>query len=291
MIKKILIALGVVFILFILGSIILVSLSGPRKKVTYLESPYDIAPLASPGFTGEKVNEEIDSGASNRLVIKTGTINMVVKDIKSSVKSIIQHVKDKGGWVVSSSVTEKEKVPLGNVTVRIPSEVFDETMDYSKALAEKVSYEGTQGRDVTEEYVDLQSRLRNLEATETQLLNIMERSGTIPDVLAAQKELTKIRGQIEQTKGKIQYLERSAEMATITINLALSEDLLPIPPAEKWRPKYVLLRAWHSVLGSLRGISYFLIWIGVYSLIWVPLGIIVWKLKRFWKRKKEVKRI
>jgi len=288
MVKKILIALGVVIVgLIVIGIIfaIFTSLSGSRQGVYNIETPS--APLTKEKQTGE-VGETTPEGTS-RLVIRTGTINMVVKDIVDSVKNIIQYTENKGGWIVSSSVTEIEEIPSGSVTVRVPAKIFDEAIAYFKGLAEKVSYEGTQGRDVTEEYTDLQSRLRNLEATESQLLKIMERSGTIPDVLAAQRELTTVRGQIEQTKGRIQYLERSAEMATVSINLALSEELLPIPPAEKWRPVYVIKRAWSSLLGSLRTISYFLIWIGIYAIIWVPLGIIVWQVREFCKRRKKIK--
>ena len=295
MVKKILIALGISIVgLILLGvilSVIFSSLGGVSQKVTP-GAPF-LAPLTEK-LAGEVEQVEVKQASSetpSRLVIRTGTIHMVVKDIDSSVKSIIQYTESKGGWVVSSGITEREEIPSGSITVRVPAEIFDEAMAHFKGLAEKVSYEGTQGQDVTEEYTDLQSRLRNLEATETQLLKILARSGTIPDVLAAQRELTTIRGQIEQTKGRIQYLERSTEMATISINLALSEGLLPIPPAEKWRPVYIIKQAWTNLLDSLRGISYLLIWIGIYAIIWVPLVIIVWQVRKFWKRKKEIKRV
>lgn len=296
--KGIWMALAIIFVLVILG-IILIGLSGARQK-TSLEAPgffgestpsYREIPPASPTMKeqAEKAGEIAPEGAP-RLVIKTGTINMIVKDIANASKNIIQYTEGKGGYVVSSTITEREKIPSGNIQVRIPAEIFDETMAYFKGLAERITYEGTKGEDVTEEYIDLQSRLRNLEAAETQLLKIMERSGTISDVLAVQKELTNVRGQIEQTKGRIQYLERSAKMATISINLALSEELLPVPPAEKWRPVYVLKQSWKSLLGFLKGISYLLIWTFVFAIIWVPLAIITWRIRRLRKKRKEVKK-
>lgn len=280
------IGLGIVFIvLVVLGGIfmILVSLSTARQKtVSY-------APAATP-LEAEK-GGEVSAETPSRLVIKTGTINMVVREVESSVKSIVEYTESKGGWVVSSTITEKEKVPLGAVTVRVPAEVFDEALAYFRGLAEKVSYERTQGQDVTEEYVDLQSQLRNLEATESQLLKIMERSGKISEVLEVQRELTNVRERIERIKGRMQYLEQSAKMATITVNLSLSEELLPIPPTEKWRPKYVLIRAWRSVLGAWRNISYLLIWIVVYGLVWVPLVIIIWLARKFWRKRKQAKEV
>jgi len=296
-IKRILIGLGIVFIvLVIVGGIfvLFVSLSATRQKaVSYpapLEAPSpDLEKEIPFGKEAEKVGE-VSAEAPSRLVIKIGTINMVVTEVESSVKSIVKYTESKGGWVVSSTITEKEKVPLGAITVRVPAEIFDEALVYFRGLAEKVTYERTQGQDVTEEYVDLQAQLRNLEATETQLLKIMERSGKISEVLEVQRELTNVRERIERIKGRMQYLEQSAKMATITVNLSLSEELLPIPPTEKWHPKYVLIRAWRSVLGALRNISYLLIWIIIYGLIWVPLVIIAWLIRKFWKKRKTQKK-
>lgn len=291
MINKILKICGIIFIVLVviglLGSIFLVSLSGARQKASYTPSGLGLAPETL--FETKETEKESPELGIDRLVIKTGAINIVVKDIESSLRNIMKYAENKGGWVVSSSLTEIKEAPSAGVTVRIPAKIFDEAMVYFRGLAERVSYEGSQGQDVTEEYTDLQSQLRNLEATEIQLLKIMERSGTITEVLNVQRELTNVRGQIEQLKGRIQYLERSAEMSTITVNLALSEELLPIPPGEKWRPKYILLQAWQSVLKSLKGISYLLIWIVVYAVIWVPLLIIGWQFRKFWKKRKREK--
>lgn len=295
-IKRILIGLGIIFVvLIVFGGIFVVlgSLSTARNRAVSYPTGL-ISSFTAPSLSLEKEGAEESFGVSaeapSRLVIKIGMINIVVREVESSVKSIVEYAESEGGWVVSSTVTEKEKVPFGYVTVRLPAEVFDEAISYFKGLAEKVSYEKTEGQDVTEEYVDLQSQLRNLEATETQLLKIMERSGTIPEVLEVQRELTKVREQIETIKGRMQYLEQSAKMATITVNLSLSEELLPIPPTEKWHPKYVLIRAWRSVLGALRNISYLLIWIIIYGLIWVPLVIIAWLIRKFWKKRKTQKK-
>ena len=290
MVKKILVIIGILFVLFILGSILLTSLGGARNKISYPAPSTGLSnPLASEGIVSKNNSDQTGVNSSetpSRLVIKTGIINMVVKDIRFSVNSIVQYAGDKGGWIVNSSLIEQKEVPSGSVVIRVPAEIFDEAMAYFRGLAEKVTHESTQGQDVTEEYVDLQSRLRNLEATENQLLKIMERSGNITEILSVQRELTNTREQIERIKGQIQYLEQNAKMATITVNLALSEDLLPIPPSEKWRPVYVLKQAWRSVLISLRGISYFLIWILIYSIVWLPLTVIIWQGRKIWQRRK-----
>lgn len=78
-------------------------------------------------------------------------------------------------------------------------------------------------------------------------------------------------------------------MSSITVNLALSEELLPVPPAEKWKPKYVLLQSWKNVLNFWKGFSYFLIKLIVWSQVWVPILILTFLFRRFLKRKKEPK--
>lgn len=306
--------------LIILGSITLSSLGGKRgggefvgkgrEGVITIDNPLQPKTLSFPTINdlwGTK-ESSVPSGETNasevssRLVIKSGIINMVVRDIAVTVNNIAQYTEEKGGWVVQRTVSETEKVLRGSITVRVPAEIFEEAIKYFKGLAEKVSYESTQGQDVTEEYVDLQSRLRNLESAEVQLLKIMERSGTITDVLAVQRELTNVRSQIEQTKGRIKYLEESSEMATVNINLALSEDLLPIPEGAKWRPTYVAKQAWSSLLGTLKVLSYILIWLGIYLFIIIPAIIVIfilipaaftirWFIAKFLRKVKEKRKI
>jgi len=93
-------------------------------------------------------------------------------------------------------------------------------------------------------------------------------------------QLKSVREEIERIKGKIQYLEQSSAMSTINVKLALSEELLPFPPAQKWRPIYVAKRAWRSVVLILRGISYLIIWVAVLGVIWIPIvGIVLWMRK------------
>lgn len=222
----------------------------------------------------------------SRMIIKTGWLNLVVKDVLEAIGKISKFVEENGGWVVSSNVSELEKIPSGSITVRVPAEKFNEAMNFFKNLATRVSNERIQAQDITEEYVDLEARLKNLKATEDQLLELMKRTGTISEILEVQRELTNIREQIEQIKGRIQYLEQSVKMSSITVNLALSEELLPVPPAEKWRPKYVLLQTWKNVLGFWKGFSYFLIRLIVWAQVWVPALIVILVIKKIWKKKK-----
>jgi hypothetical protein len=258
-----------------------------RKEISgmpSLEVPLPKAPIEK-GETGTPFQTQPET--PSRMIIKTGWLNLVVKDVLDVAKKIAKFAEENGGWVVSSNISEYEKVPSGSITVRVPVEKFEEAKDYFRSLAVRVTNESVQSQDVTEEYVDLQSRLRNLEAAESQLLELMKRTGKVSEILEVHRELTNVRQQIEQIKGRMQYLEQSVKMSSITVNLALSEELLPVPPAEKWRPKYVLLQSWKSVLNFWKGFSYFLIRLIVWAQVWVPAAIIVYFGVRFWRKRKK----
>ena len=256
----------------------------PEKGIVKTPLPTGIGGGQEKIIEGEK--EDLLPETASRMIIKNGWLNLVVRDINDAIEKISKFAQEKGGWVVSSNVSQTEKFLSGNIIVRVPAEKFDESMEYFKSLAEKVSNERTQAQDITEEYVDLKARLKNLEAAENQLLEIMERSGKISEVLQVHRELMKIREKIERIKGRIQYLEESSKMSSITVNLALSEELLPIPPSEKWRPKYVLLQTWKDVLTFWKNFSYLLIKVFVWAQVWIPLTIISVFAWKFWKKRK-----
>lgn len=288
-VKEIL-ALGVFLILVIAGITILALRSTGTKRAIVSKpagAPGMMMPRKSP--VGKPVEaKSISFGTppqlSSRLVIKSATLHLVVKNIENTIRGISRYAEEKGGWVVKSNVEEKDGVPVGEISVRVPARDFEESLSFIRKLGERVIFEEVKGQDVTEEYVDLQAQLRNLQAAESQLLKIMERAGRISDVMEVFNELKNVREEIERIKGKIQYLEQSSAMSTINVKLALSEELLPIPPAQKWRPMYVAKRAWRSVVLILRGISYLIIWIAVLGVLWVPIVGIVW-----WMRKNKGK--
>lgn len=223
--------------------------------------------------------------AEDRMVVKNGSMAMVVTELDSSMKAIGNFATENGGWIVNSYLFNNEELPRASIQVRVPSETFDAALAYYRSLAVKVTSENASGEDVTKQYTDLDSRLTNLIASESQLLKIMDRAGKVSEVLEVQRELSNVRGQIEMIKGQMKYLENSVAMSSINVELALSENLLPVPASETWRPGYVLKTAWKSLLNAFKGLSYLLIKLAVYALIWVPLLLIAWWIYRSAKKR------
>jgi molybdopterin converting factor small subunit len=157
------------------------------------------------------------------MIIRNGAMQLVVTDVTEALKQITNLAGTYGGFVVNSNVQENQSRLYGNISIRVLSERFNDALAALRAMAVDVRSESTSGQDVTEEYTDLGAKLRNLQAAETQLLKLMEQAGKVTDILEVQKELVKTRGEIEQTKGRMQYLEKSSALAFIQITLEQSK--------------------------------------------------------------------
>ena len=156
---------------------------------------------------------------TERMIVRTGNLQLVVVDVTAAIDEIIQLAERCGGYVVSSrSWRERERL-RGTITVRVPAGDFDGAMRTLGEMAVEVTSQSTSSQDVTEEYVDLNAELKNLEATEAQLLKLMEKAEKVEDILAIQKELSRTQGNIERTKGRMQYLERTSETSLIEVHL------------------------------------------------------------------------
>ena len=170
-----------------------------------------------PGFdTGEQ-------WATERMIVRTGDMSLVVEDVPVAIDQITWMADGFEGYVVSSRVWKERERLAGSIAIRVPAEHFDDAMRTLRELAVDVNSERTSSKDVTEEYVDLSAKLQNLEATEEQLLRIMEKAETVEDILDVQRELSRTRGEIEQTKARMQYLERTSATSLIDIRLEQSK--------------------------------------------------------------------
>jgi len=112
---------------------------------------------------------------------------------------------------------------VGIITIRVPAEDIGDAMASRRRLAVDGTHADISAKDGPEEYVDLSAKLKNLEATEEQYLRLMEKAERVEDILNIQRELSKTRGEIEQTKGRMQYLERTSATSLIQVQLDQAE--------------------------------------------------------------------
>jgi len=157
------------------------------------------------------------------MIVRTGNMQLVIEDVLDAIDRITRLAESMDGYVVSSSSWREGERLRGVITIRVPAESFDDAVRSLSEMAVEVRSQTTSSKDVTEEYVDLSAKLKNLEATEEQLLRIMEKAEKVEDILAVQKELSRTREEIERTKGRMQYLERTSETSLIEVQLEQSK--------------------------------------------------------------------
>jgi hypothetical protein len=191
----------------------------------------------------------------DRMVIRTAQLTIEVGEMESAL-SQARAIASRAGGYVSASDTHVEKVndqdrTVANLTLQVRSNSADSAMSDLRALG-KVTAETSGSQDVTDEYVDLDSNLRNLQASEAAILKLMDRATQIQDVLSLQRELTNVRGQIERIQGRKTYLERRTDMATITVGLRLPTPASAQTSSGMWDPIATALRGWQASLSVLR---------------------------------------
>lgn len=211
------------------------------------------------------------TGQVDRLIVRTVNFNMVVKDVAATLESVASVAGGMGGFVLSSQLSGEEERRYGSISIRVPVEQTDAALAQLRALAVRVESERSDSQDVTEEYVDLQARLRNLEKTEEQYLHLMERAESVEDTLKVQRELSNTQGQIEQLKGRMQYLERTSATSLIKVEMrpASSPKALVQPG---WNPLETAKDAVRSLTSFGQGLVDLAIRVGVFAPVWVPLA-------------------
>lgn len=226
-----------------------------------------------------------------RLIIRTAELRLVVTDTDEALDLVAQMANDNGGWVVNSNVYQyREDAKRGDITIRIPSEGFESALDALQEMAVKVESVNTSGQDVTEEYVDLSSRLSNLEATADRVRSFLDETENVEEALAVNQELSRLESEIEVIKGRMQYLNQSASFSTISVQLTPDALSQPIEVGG-WQPTGVIRDAVEALIGALQGLATFAIWFVIYML---PIGLIIltplWLIVRFVRNRRRQNR-
>ncbi|PIR08533.1 hypothetical protein COV53_02500, partial [Candidatus Gottesmanbacteria bacterium CG11_big_fil_rev_8_21_14_0_20_37_11] len=212
---------------------------------------------------------------TNRMVVQNSYLSLVVKKVADTLQSIKTYTTSIGGYMVNSDITNPEDNSSGNITLRIPSEKLEDALSKFRSLSVKVASERLNGTDVTDQYVDNEARLTVLNANMTRFKEIMSQANELSDILNIQQQIFSLQDQIDRIKGSNKYMEQTAKMSLVTVYLSTDEYTLPYAPSEPWRPDVIFKTAVRSLIGNLRGIASTAIWLVVYSVIWVPVLILV----------------
>jgi hypothetical protein len=166
---------------------------------------------------------------ADRKIISTGNITVEVDDVPSAVTAVEAIVEGMGGYVEQLSRSGGGEFPRASLTIRVPQGQFASAYDRIRELGDVLNeHQGSE--DVSEQFIDLEARLNSAKREEQSFLNLLGRAGTVSDVLSIERELARVRSDIERYQGQLDFLSRRVDLSTIWVELVPEEGPFIEPP-------------------------------------------------------------
>lgn len=261
---------------------------GVRTDSSNSYQPYAVP--AAPGVPSQPGS--VYTNVNDRKVIMTASVQLETSEHDKAVNNIRGIATGAGGYVESSStwLSDKDRKQT-TITIKVPAGQYESCLSQIKALG-KVKSETSSGQDVTRQYIDMSARLKNLQAEEKQLSEIMGMSKNVTEVLMVEKELFRVRGEIESTQAQLNYLGSQVDFSTITVSVAEPQPVVEYD----WGLDTAFkegVRAFIGMIGALIIVTGYLIPLILYFVIGLAVLYLVVRavleLHKRWKKNKELK--
>jgi hypothetical protein len=221
-----------------------------------------------------------------RKVIKNADLTLQTGDPEAALHKISALADAKGGFVVTSEVAQRgDGAKTVRVTARVPAAAFEAFLSEARAHAQRVLSEKQTGQDVTEEFIDLEARIKVQRETEARYLDFLKQAKNVEEALQVQSNLTVVRTEIERLEGRQRFLENQTSLSTINITLQPEATLAVVAPSGFW---HEVKDAFRDGLNAAAAIVLFLVravitLIPLALLIFLPLGLVLRLVWRRWK--------
>lgn len=261
------------------STVMTVPSSAPMSDGVVLQTGYTTSALGGEAElrTEEQAQPADQSDASERIILRDATLTIQVEDSAEAIAVIGSMAEELGGWVVSANTNHASTYQYGSVIVRVPAQTLNTALERIRGASVNVTQEIINGRDVTEEYIDLASRLENLQVAEEQYQAILATAYKVADVLAVQAELTRVRGDIEVLQGRLRYFDEASRYSSITVNVTDYVPTVGTVNVSRWNPLETLENAFGNLIAFGQGTVDILIQVAV---IGIPTLLIVLILAR-----------
>jgi hypothetical protein len=207
-------------------------------------------------------------------IIRTGTIELEVKDVPTALRTARDAIVALGGYVGASNTSNFDDNPSAQITYRVPADRWEDALDVLRNLngqTTRVVTEQTEAVDVTGQVIDVEARIRNLRASETALQGIAAKATRVSDVLEVEMRLTDVRGQIEQLTALLEDLNDRTAYATLTAQF--STPVVAVEAASQgWEPATTVDEAAASLISILQGLASAGIW---FLIVWLPILLVL----------------
>ncbi|MBS4212015.1 MULTISPECIES: DUF4349 domain-containing protein [Neobacillus] len=243
---------------------------------------------ASDKSTANKASETVSLEVQSKMVIYQADLELRVKKFDRTVRTFEEKVAQYGGYIAESNVAKAGKEQIsGHMKIRIPQKHFQDFLHDAEGQAVEVFQRNIIGQDVTEEYVDLESRLKSKRVVEERLLSFMNGAVKTEDLLKISADLAAVQEEIETIEGKMKYLENQTSFSTV--NIALYENKIIVPDIEKdklntWeKTKKQFMKSTNLLLSFFSGLVVFIFGnmpIIILFIILAAAGIVIYKKRK-----------
>jgi predicted lipid-binding transport protein (Tim44 family) len=232
-----------------------------------------------------------------RLIIKNGEMTLVVLDTDRALDQATSVATDTGGYIVASKTWLQDGFKYAEMTMGVPVDQFEVAQRRLRGLAVQVLNDTASGQDVSDEFVDLQSRLNNQEATAARIREFLKDAKTVEEALKVNAQLTEVENEIEQIKGRMNYLKDRSAFSTLVVTLnpqiptptpTMTPTPTPTPTPAYWQPGKTVEAAGDTLGGLLRGLIDAVIWLGIVLLPFaIPVLVLIAIVVYFNRRRKK----
>ncbi|MEH7082438.1 DUF4349 domain-containing protein [Neobacillus drentensis] len=212
----------------------------------------------------EKTIEPDKIKVQNQMVIYQADLELRVKKFDKTVQTLEDKVIKYGGYITESNVSKEGKEQVsGSIRIRIPQKNFQAFLHDAESQAAEVLQRNITGQDVTEEYVDLESRLKSKRVVEERLTTFMKSAVKTEDLLKISADLAVVQEEIEAIEGKMKFLENQTSLSTVNITLYEKNVVIPTIDKDKlntWeKTKKQFMKSINMLLVGLSGLVVFIV--------------------------------
>lgn len=245
-----------------------------EEEIIPVAMPHDVAPPPPPVKKQEVIKKKI---------IKDGRLGLKVDDIEKAKAQIDTLVKAYDGYFSNERFNNTESKAFFNLEIRIPSERFETFISNVEKGKGEVLYKEIDARDVTDQFIDLETRLKNKKSYLVRYNELLKEANTVKEILEIQEEIRQLEEEIESTTGRLKYLTDQVDYSTLNLNLEKQKDFT-FNPADRdeftERLKQSLSKGWYGFVDFV--LFLFKIWP-----LWIVVGAIVFVWRRMRKRRKK----
>ncbi|MGV8992840.1 MAG: DUF4349 domain-containing protein [Flavobacterium sp.] len=234
-----------------------------------------------------KVGSEVASQQKDKKIIKDGDISVKSKDIDSSKKALDILVKSLDGYYENESLDKYDERISYTLKVRIPSQNFEKLLTAVENGTDELQSKNVQARDVTAEFLDIETRLSNKRQYLKRYQELLSKAGNVKDIIAIEENIRNLQEEIESSVGRLKYLGDQVSYSTLNVNLYSEKDYVfkPEPQDNFWeRFKTSLSDGWNSI------VNFFLWTIGIWPFIIIGF-VVLYFVRPWWKKRRAAKKL